>query len=108
METAPGLVGVMECGVGHLQCVSVSGMDFIHCIKSRTEILICSDLTLITNGDNIVYSEGSPHNRRPINTVAFYSCNPGYSLNLTGGSPFRTCLKGGIWSGSAPTCQGEF
>ncbi len=29
LETAPGLVGVMEGGVGHLQCVSVSGMDFV-------------------------------------------------------------------------------
>ncbi len=28
METLPGLVGVMEHGVGHLQGVSVSGMDF--------------------------------------------------------------------------------
>ncbi len=29
MEAAPGLVGVMECGVGQLQLVSVSGMDFV-------------------------------------------------------------------------------
>ena len=28
MEAAPGLVGVMECGVGHFQYVNVSGMDF--------------------------------------------------------------------------------
>ena len=28
MEAAPGIVSVMECGVGHLQCVSVSKMDF--------------------------------------------------------------------------------
>ncbi len=25
--SSTGLVGVMECGVGQLQCVSVSGMD---------------------------------------------------------------------------------
>ncbi len=29
MEAVPGLVGVMECGVGQLQCVSVSEMDFV-------------------------------------------------------------------------------
>ncbi len=29
VETPPGLVGVVECGVGHLQFVSVSGMDFV-------------------------------------------------------------------------------
>ena len=30
MEAAPpGLVGVMECGVGQLQFVSVSGMNFV-------------------------------------------------------------------------------
>ncbi len=29
METPPGLVGVMECGVGSLQLVSVSGMNFV-------------------------------------------------------------------------------
>ena len=30
MEAPPtGLVGVMECGVGQLQLVSVSGIDFV-------------------------------------------------------------------------------
>ncbi len=29
METLPGLVVVMECGVDQLQCVCVSGMDFL-------------------------------------------------------------------------------
>ncbi len=29
METAPGLVRVMECGVGQLQHVCVSGMDSV-------------------------------------------------------------------------------
>ncbi len=29
MEAPPGLVGVVECGVGLLQCVGVSGMDFV-------------------------------------------------------------------------------
>ncbi len=29
MEAIPGLVGVMECGVGQLQLVSVSGTNFV-------------------------------------------------------------------------------
>ena len=29
MEAASGLVGVMDCGVGQLHLVSVSGMDFV-------------------------------------------------------------------------------
>ena len=35
--------------------------------------------------------------------TATYSCNTGY--NLVGDST-RTCQATGIWSGSAPTCQG--
>ena len=35
--------------------------------------------------------------------TATYSCNTGYSL--VGGST-RTCQATGVWSGSAPTCQG--
>ena len=35
--------------------------------------------------------------------TATYSCNTGY--NLPGGST-RTCQATGVWSGSAPICQG--
>ncbi len=65
-------------------------------------MLICSDLTL-TNG-MITYGAGFPNNR-PVNTVAAYSCNAGYTLN--GGSTLRFCISGGNWTGLAPTCQGE-
>ena len=37
--------------------------------------------------------------------TATYSCNTGYSL---GGSSTRTCLATRRWSGSAPTCQGNY
>ncbi len=75
-------------------------------IDSHIEILICSDLTL-TNGDVTYGDEGSPDNR-PVNTVAFYSCNPDYTFSRTGESFFRVCMSGGSWDGSAPTCQGDF
>ena len=56
-----------------------------------------------------MYSAGSPDNR-PLGSSAVYSCNPGYTL--TGGTftvgTTRTCVSGGMWDGSSPTCQGEF
>lgn len=38
-------------------------------------------------------------------TVATYSCSTGYALV---GTATRTCQASGDWSGSAPTCQGNF
>ena len=102
----PGLVGVIECGVGQLQCVSVSGMDFVllfvECIVSHT--VNCPDLPSLTNG-MIMYSGGST-NSRPIDSSATHSCNTGYTL--IGGTTTRVCVSGGIWSGSPPTCQGKW
>ncbi len=95
----------MECGVGRIQCASVSGYRFCAVYMFfvfHTKIAACSDLTL-TNGD-IIYGAGSPNNR-PIFSGATYSCDPGYTL--TGGSTIRVCVSGGRWSGSASTCQGE-
>ena len=105
VETQSGLVRVMDLGVGLLQLVSVSGMDFVlfvvECIVSHTAD--CPDLLPLTNG-MIMYSAGSPGNR-PFLSSAVYSCNTGYTL--TGGTT-RFCVSGGIWSGSPPTCQGEW
>ena len=93
--------------MGQLLFVCVSEMGFrIILLNSYLEKLICSDLTL-TNGYVTYVGDRSPDNR-PVNTIAFFHCNPGYTLNLTGGSSFRVCMSGGIWSGSTPTCQGEF
>ena len=67
-------------------------------------VFTCPELTSPTNRTLIAYNAGSSHNR-PVGTVATYSCATGYTLNE--GST-RTCQSGGTWSGSAPTCVGEY
>ena len=62
----------------------------------------CSDLTMPSNG-MISYNGGSTDNR-PMDTVATYSCDTGYTLN---GGNTRTCQSGRNWSGSAPTCPSK-
>ncbi len=57
----------------------------------------CSDLTNPTNG-MISYNMGTT-GLRPVNTVATYTCDTGYTLN--GGST-RTCGSDGMWSGANP------
>ncbi|XP_064386156.1 uncharacterized protein LOC135334774 isoform X2 [Halichondria panicea] len=63
--------------------------------------MICSDLPSLENGD-IDYGGGGSTNSRPVNTVATYTCNPGYTLN---GGTTRTCGSDGVWSGPAIDCQ---
>ncbi len=62
----------------------------------------CPDLTVPANG-MISYNMGAA-SPRPVDTMATYTCNPGFTLN--GGST-RTCGSDGVWSGFAPTCQRE-
>ncbi len=52
----------------------------------------------------ITYTAGLADSR-PINTLATFTCNNGYTL--TGGitSNFRQCLNDRTWSGITPTCQ---
>ncbi len=52
----------------------------------------------------ITYTAG-PADSRPINTIATFTCDNGYTL--TGGGS-RACLIDGTWSGTALTCQGKF
>ncbi|XP_064386409.1 receptor-type tyrosine-protein phosphatase delta-like isoform X3 [Halichondria panicea] len=61
----------------------------------------CSDLIALTNG-MISYNMGPASSPRPVNTVATYTCDTGYTLD---GGTTRTCGSSGVWSGSAPTCQ---
>ncbi len=62
--------------------------------------IACSDLPTLM----VSYNDGSP-DIRPVNTGATYSCNSGYTL--PGSTITRVCTNEGIWSGSAPTCQGK-
>ena len=57
----------------------------------------CGNLTDPTNGQ-VTHTSGTTFGQ-----TATYSCNTGYKLveNNT-----RTCQTTGVWSGSAPTCQG--
>ena len=57
----------------------------------------CGSLTDPANGQ-VDLTSGTTFNQ-----TATYSCNTGY--NLVGDST-RTCQATGVWSGSAPTCQG--
>ena len=103
LECQLGLVGVMESGAHHqLQCVSVSTWlnVYVECVPVPI-VITCSDLPSPTFGD-IDYGGAGSTDNRPVNTVATYTCNTGYTLN---GGTTRTCGSDGVWSGSTPTCQ---
>ena len=57
----------------------------------------CSNLLDPVNGQ-VSHTAGTT-----VGQTANYTCDPGY--NLVGGGT-RTCQATGVWSGSAPTCQG--
>ena len=61
--------------------------------------VVCPPLSPLTIG-TISYSD----NTLGVDSVATYSCDAGYAPK---GDITRTCLSGGTWSGSAPTCEGE-
>ena len=98
-------VGMMEYGVGQIQCVSVSGMECGHSFFEYTLFStgICFDLPSLTNG-MISYNDAGYTNRRPVDTVAIFSCDTGYTLNE---DATKICGNDGMWSGSSPTCEGH-
>ena len=105
METTPGLVGVMECGVGQLQLVKVSlhAMDAHALNYSCPSSVVCPVLTL-ENGD-ITYDDES----RCVDTSATLSCKMGY--RLVGESVITCQLRDNnmaTWSESSPMCEGVF
>ena len=73
------------------RCVN---LHFIFVILAVSD---CGSLTDVVNG-SVTHTSGTA-----FGGTATYSCNTGY--NLVGDST-RTCQATGVWSGSAPTCQG--
>ena len=57
----------------------------------------CANLSNPLNGNVVVTGT-------TVGATATYSCNNGFFLQ---GVDRRVCTTGGVWSGSAPTCQGE-
>ena len=68
----------------------------------------CEPLPAIVNGSISYSSVGTPN--YSLGTVATYSCNTGFSLDLSAGSETRTCVDDGdndvegVFIGQAPTC----
>jgi len=58
----------------------------------------CPDLSDPENGNVEVSGTG-------VGGTAIYSCDAGFTLL---GEDRRVCTTDGLWSGSEPTCQGEF
>ena len=56
--------------------------------------------TLTINNGQVSTTSGTT-----FGSTATYTCNTGY--NRVGGSMTRTCQADRIWSGAAPTCDGE-
>ena len=82
-------------------------------LESLPPAIECEPLQAISNGMISYSTSGSPNYE--LGTVATYSCNPGYSLNLdNGGSETRTCVDDGdgdaegIFNGRAPSCICKF
>ena len=56
--------------------------------------------------NSLAYGKTIPGNEiRNIDSVITYSCNNNYKLV---GSPSRTCLVDGTWSGNQPICTRKF
>ena len=64
---------------------------------------------MIANGIMITYAPDSISNYS-LGTIATYSCNAGFSLDLSAGSEIRHCKDDGdndtegVFDGQAPTC----
>ena len=58
------------------------------------------------NGDITYVYNGGPADSKPINTIAMFTCDNGYTR--IGEASVRVCQNDGTWDGTTPTCQGEF
>ena len=76
------------------------GHSFFECTLFSTGI--CSDLPFLLTNGMISYDDAGSTNNRPVDTVAIFSCDAGYTLNE---DATKTCGSDGMWSGLDPVCQ---
>ena len=80
------------------------------CSLSTSSIILISILLVVTAlscGTPSSLSNGQRHySNTTVGSTVTYTCNTGY--RMTAGNSSRTCLFGGHWSGSHPTCSSEF
>ena len=81
----------------HFEDINTQQIYISCCIFSLTAVN-CGTLTNPANGQ-VNHTAGTTFGQR-----AAYTCDVGYNLV---GENTRTCQAGGVWSGNAPTCQGE-
>ena len=83
---------VLQCSVANWTSISESALVFIPPL-----VVDCGNLTSPSNGTIFFPST-------IFQSVASYMCDPGHSLV---GESSRTCDGNGMWSGTAPTCEGQ-
>ena len=80
-----------------------------YCNTAISIVETCEELVVPENG-SITYAPLNSSPRKPLQTVAIYSCDEGYSLNLSSFIRIRVCEESEgtpIWSGHVPSCIGE-
>ena len=90
--------------------ILINIMFFIIIILSACHHILISILLVLTAlpcGTPSSLSNGQRHyTSTTVRSTVTYTCNTGY--RMTAGNSSRTCLFGGRWSGSHPTCSSEF
>ena len=93
--SAPTCVGMFYSAVSTIK--EICEVNYMYKIMFLSTVVDCGSLTDPANGQ-VDLTSGTTFGQ-----TATYSCNTGY--NLVGDST-RTCQATGVWSESAPTCQG--
>ena len=99
VETLPAPVGVIDSGVGQLQCAFVSYL--MSCCRYHPPpptVVNCGTLNDPPSGMVTV-------SNTTFGSTANYTCNPGHTLI---GAATRTCDSSGMWSPNPPTCDRKF
>ena len=87
--------------------ILIQHMFFMHAACHIILISILFLLTALPCGTPSSLSNGQRHyTSTTVGSTVTYTCNTGY--RMTAGSSSRTCLFGGHWSVSHPTCSSEF